>query len=164
MNDSLRNTIAILGYNTWLFSNALKDVEPELVGYRVNEHTNTFDRLAGHVTVGRFGMARMLQIDVPEPGWGEFQELGLGRQFDMRRDCPPVDDIIAAFNRITEPFLAKLPEVSPSLLGAAASLPIPGNSPTMGDQLAFMTMHESYHIGQIGLLKKSMGGTEIMSA
>lgn len=164
MNDSLRDTLAILGYNTWLFRNALKNVDPELVGYRVNEHTNTFDRLAGHVTVGRFGMARMLHIDVPEPGWGSFQELGIGKQFDVRRECPPVEDIIASFNRITEPFLARLPEVSQQLLNAPASLPIPGDSPTMGNQLAFMTMHETYHIGQIGLLKKSMGGTEIMSA
>jgi hypothetical protein len=70
VNDAVRNTIAILGYNTWLFRNALKNVEPELVKYRVNEHTNTFDRLAGHVAVGRFGMARMLQIGVPDPGWG----------------------------------------------------------------------------------------------
>ena len=164
MNDSLRNTIAILGYNTWLFRNALKDVEPELVGYRVNEHTNTFDRLAGHVAVGRFGMARMLHIEVPEPGWGAFQELGLGKQFDVRRECPPLDSIITSFNQITKPFLARLPEVSEDLLKAGASLPIPGDKPTMRDQLAFMTMHETYHIGQLGLLKKSMGGTEIMSA
>lgn len=164
MNDSMRNTITILRYNTWLFRNALKDVAPELVGYRVNEHTNTFDRLAGHVAVGRYGMARMLQIGVPDPGWGAFQELGIGKQFDPRYDCPPVDAIAAAFRQITEPFLAKLPEVPERLLTAPASLPLPGDSPTMHDQLSFMTMHESYHIGQLGLLKKSMGGTEIMTA
>jgi uncharacterized damage-inducible protein DinB len=60
--------------------------------------------------------------------------------------------------------MAKLPEVPEPLLNAPASLPIPGDNPTMRDQLAFMTMHETYHIGQLGLLKKSMGGTEIMSA
>lgn len=164
MNEALRNTMAILGYNTWLFRNALKDVEPELVEYRVNEHTNTFNRLAGHVAVGRFGTARMLHIDAPEPGWGAFQELGLGRQFDLHCDCPPLEDILTSFNQITEPFLARLPEVSLQLLQASASLPIPGENPTMADQLAFMTMHETYHIGQMGLLKKSMGGAEIMSA
>jgi uncharacterized damage-inducible protein DinB len=32
----------------------------------------------------------------------------------------------------------------------------------MRDLLGFMAMHETYHIGQMGILKKSMGGPGVM--
>ena len=50
------------------------------------------------------------------------------------------------------------------MLAKASPIPIPGDNPTLADLLAFLTMHETYHIGQMGLLKKSMGGSRVMDA
>ena len=64
--------------------------------------------------------------------------------------------------RMTEALMAKLPDVSDETLAAPSPLPIPGDNPTVKDLVAFLTMHETYHIGQMGLLRKSMTGTRIM--
>ena len=58
-------------------------------------------------------------------------------------------------------------EVSPKLRGALAaiteselirpaSLPIPGIK-TLMDELAFFALHESYHVGQLAYIRKSLG-------
>lgn len=163
MSESLATVMNILGYNTWLFQNALKDVSAEQAGYRADERTNKFGRIAGHVAVGRHGIASVLHLEVRELTWGSFAEFGMGKQFEEERDCPPLDDIAAKFNSVTEVLMAKLPEVAEDVLDAPAPRPIPGENPTVRDMLAFLTMHETYHIGQLGLLKKSMGGKEIMA-
>ena len=154
--------MSILGYNTWLFGNALKDVGTDQFTYRVNEKTNKFDRIAGHITVARYGLAQMAQIEAPVPSWGSFGEFGMGVQFQEDHACPPIPEIGQKFQAITEILMAKLPEAPDSLLSAPATLPIPGENPTMLEQLAFMTMHETYHIGQLSILKKSMSGVGLM--
>ena len=162
MTTTTDSTATILGYNTWLFGNAVKDVGQDQADHRVSETTNPFDRLAGHVTIGRHGITAMLKIEVPEVAWGPFADFGQGVQFDSKRPVPPLTEITAHFHRVTGLLMAGLPNVPQSLLDSPANLPIPGENPTMRDQLAFMTMHETYHIGQMGLLKKHMGGEGIM--
>ena len=55
MTTTTDSTVTILGYNTWLFGNAVKDVGQDQADHRVSPTTNPFDRLAGHVTIGRQG-------------------------------------------------------------------------------------------------------------
>ncbi len=162
MSETLGMTMTILGYNTWLFGNALQDVSAEQAAYCVDERTNKFSRIAGHLVVGRHGFTNLLQIEVPALEWGPFGEPGIGHQFEEERECPPLEDIAAKFGGVTEVLMSRLPEVSEDLLASPSPIPIPGENPTMRDLVAFMTMHETYHIGQLGLLKKSMGGKRIM--
>jgi uncharacterized damage-inducible protein DinB len=154
----------ILGYNAWLFGNALDAVDEANSTHRVDDNTNPFGRLAGHVTVSRHGLAGLLGIEVPELPWGSFGDFAMGKQFEPDAECPPLGEIQDMFKQVTEALMAKLPDVSDGALAAPSPFPIPGENPTMGDLLAFLTMHETYHIGQMGLLKKSMSGKPIMDA
>ncbi len=163
MSASLGMTMSILGYNAWMFGNAVKDVSAEQAGFRVNDNTNAFDRLAGHVVVSRHGMGGLVKLEMPELPWGSFAEFGMGTQFDEGRECASLGDIAEKFNNVSEVLMANLPQVSDDVLTSPSPFPIPGEGQTMQDLLAFLTMHETYHIGQLGLLKKSMSGTSIMA-
>jgi len=156
--------MTILGYNAWLFGNAVEGVDEAESTHRAGDNTNPFGRVAGHVAVARHGLAGLLKIDVPELPWGSFADFSMGGQFNPDVKCPPLAEIQNMFNQITEAFMAKLPDVSDDILSAPSPFPIPGDNPTVGDLLAFLTMHETYHIGQMGLLKKSMSGNRIMDA
>ena len=153
---------SILGYNSWLFHNAVEGVTQEQAGFRVNEKTNSFDRIAGHLAVGRAKMAGLLEIEAPAAPWGEFGEFGADHQFESQ-ECPPLADIVAHFNAVGETLIAALPDVADGLWDRPAIFPLPGD-PTMREQIAWMTMHESYHIGQLGILRKSLDGGRIMDA
>jgi len=163
MNPSVGTVMHILGLNTWLFGNAVKDVESGKSAFRANDNTNEFDRIAGHVTCARHGITKLLGIETPDLGWGDFESVeGPGAQFSAELECPSLEDIGTKFNQVTEALMAKLPEVSDETLATASPIPIPGDDPTIGDLFTFLTMHETYHIGQLGLLKKGMGGKRIM--
>jgi len=162
MSGSLDTAMNILGYNTWLFQSAVKDVDEGRFDYRANERTNAFDRLAGHVTVCRHAVAAMLQMEVPELPWGTFGEFGFGMQFEAERACPPLPELAAMFDTVTAVLMAELESVPEDVLAEPSPFEIPGEGQTMRDLLAFMAMHETYHIGQMGILKKSMGGPGVM--
>lgn len=66
MSASLGMTMSILGYNAWMFGNAVKDVSAEQADFRINDKTNAFNRLAGHVVVSRHGMGGLMKIEMPE--------------------------------------------------------------------------------------------------
>lgn len=165
MNPSVDTPMTILGFNTWLFRNAIQDVQAGKTGYRASDNTNPFDRIAGHLTCARRDLANVLGIETPDLPWGAFSSAkGLGAQFAPELDCPSLTDIATQFNHVTEALMAGLPKVSDETLAAASPIPIPGDKPTVADLLSFLTMHETYHIGQLGLLKKGMGGKRIMDS
>jgi len=163
MSVALGMTMSILGYNAWMFGNAVKDVSAEQAGFRVKDNTNAFDRLAGHVVVARHGMGGLVKIEMPELPWGSFAEFGMGTQFDDERECASLGDIAEKFNDVSAVLMANFPQVSDDVLASPSPFPIPGEGQTMQDLLAFLTMHETYHIGQLGLLKKCMSGASIMA-
>ena len=164
MSGSVDTAEKILGYNTWLFQNAVKDVSEARFAYRVNDRTNAFDRLAGHVTVCRHGIAAMLHVGVPELPWGTFAEFGFGTQFETERACPPLPEIAGMFDEVTSVLMADLASVPDDVFAEPSAFEIPGENPTMRDLLGFMAMHETYHIGQMGILKRSMGGPGVMES
>jgi len=61
-----------------------------------------------------------------------------------------VDRLKARFDLLTETDLA----------GAARGKQLPG-ARTLGDQLAFLAFHESYHIGQLAYVRKALGHSAI---
>ncbi len=158
----MKEVQSILGYNSWLFNNAVEGVTQEQSGFRLNEKTNSFDRIAGHLAVGRATMAGLLEMLVAKASWGEFAEFGADHQFSGQ-ECPVLADIVAYFNSTGEAIILPMPEVPDAIWDRPALFPLPGK-PTMREQIAWMTMHESYHIGQLGILRKSLDGGRIMDA
>ncbi len=158
----MKEVQSILGYNSWLFNNAVEGMTQEQSGFRLNEATNSFDRIAGHLAVGRATMSGFLEIEAPAAPWGEFGEFGAEHKFEGQ-ECPPLADIVAHFNAVGETLIAGLGNVAAVVWDRPALFPLPGE-PTMREQIAWMTMHESYHIGQLGLLRKSLDGGRIMDA
>jgi hypothetical protein len=133
MSHSLDAAMSILGYNGWLFQTAVKDVGDSEASYRVNDRTNSFDRLAGHVTVCRHGTAGLLGIAVPDLPWGPFAEFGVGTQFDPERPCPSINDIVSAFDSVTAKLMAGITNVPDEVLDAPSPFEIPGEDPTVRD-------------------------------
>jgi len=61
-----------------------------------------------------------------------------------------VDGLKAKFASLTEADLA----------APATGRPLPGAN-TVAEQLAFIAFHESYHVGQLGYIRKSIGYSPI---
>ena len=161
MSFPLEPVARVFGHNTWIFANAVKDVPADKESLTL-EGTNSFVRVAGHVTVCRHAVCGMVQGKIEPLPWGSFAEFDIGAQFKADHEAPSLAEIVKEWEAASQVLTSGLGSVSAETLLAPSPLPIPGDHPTVGDLISFMAMHESYHIGQLGMLKKAMSGNAIM--
>jgi uncharacterized damage-inducible protein DinB len=57
--------------------------------------------------------------------------------------------------------LARLTSASAEQLGKPAAGPPLPNVETVGDQITFLTFHESYHVGQMAFVRKMLGHASV---
>ena len=130
------------------FADAMWTHEPEGGG-------NTAHWILGHVTFARRGALRMAGADLPVEPWEE--AFGKGATPGSGEDYPSIRELTEMFgsagDRISEHFAAMTDEA------AAAPSPreFPDGSNTVGDAMHFMYFHETYHLGQIGYIRRLEG-------
>ncbi len=163
MTHPLDPAIKIFWHNSWMLRNAVADLKPEQASFKL-EGCNSYDRIVGHIVVSRHGLSRKLGIDVPDPGWGDFESLKMAAPFDESQPCPPIAELMRAFADISKAMVAGMENLTLDALLQPSPLPIPGENPTLLDLVAFFAMHESYHIGQLGVLGRCLGRKGVMGA
>ena len=161
MSHALDPAIKIFWHNGWMLRNAVADLKPDQMDFSVDD-CNSYGRIIGHIVVSRHGLTRALGIDIDNLDWGEFGEFKLAAQFDTKHDCPPAETMMDAFASITKTLTAGMESMTSDDLAKASPIQVPGGDPTMLDLIAFFAMHESYHIGQLGVLSKCMGRSKVM--
>ncbi len=67
------------------------------------------------------------------------------------------DAVAAAWRGVGERIAARLPLLTPAQLDAPAPGSFPGGDPSVLGALAFLSLHESYHLGQLGYLRRLLG-------
>ena len=92
--------------------------------------------------------------------WAE--RYGHGQSFDPSASYPALEEIREAWETITPVLMKRLQEVDEAHLNAEAPQPFPVPENTIGNGIAFMAMHESYHTGQAGLCRKALDLDSIM--
>ena len=66
-------------------------------------------------------------------------------------DALPFDEILQDYYRAQAALMACLERKTEEDLG------VPAGDSTVGEQLAFLQFHETYHAGQLGLLRRALG-------
>ena len=163
MPHPLEPAFKIFWHNGWMLRNAVADLKPDHETFSL-EKSNSYNRIIGHIVVSRQGLCETIGIDAPDPDWGDFGAFRLAAQFDEDCECPPVQEMMAAFKEISEAMIEGLRAMSLEDLRKPSPMPVPGEDPDVMDLVAFFAMHESYHIGQLGLLARVMGRDSVMGA
>ena len=117
---------------------------------------NTLNWLAGHIVATRCAVLPALQRESP---WGDREKQMYRRTSEALPDADllPFEEIVRIFSQTTELILSGLAELSAE--GFAAPAPFsPGGQPvTVAGLLAKIAIHEGYHLGQIGVLRRVAG-------
>lgn len=137
--------------NTLLFRNALNGVTADHFAARLNDRTNSMQWVAGHLAHTRAGMAALIGAR-PDGSMAMFWE-GL----DPDAEYPDMDAIVRAWNTATERLNERLSVLTGADLAQPTPPQWPGPQKNIRDGLAFLAEHESYHVGQLGLLRKAHG-------
>jgi hypothetical protein len=75
-----------------------------------------------------------------------------------RAQALPFDELRRRFKSLQEPLVKAIGRLSPEALAAPPERKMTGApDETVGSQLATFVFHESYHVGQTGLLRRTVG-------
>lgn len=151
MTNDLKSVQIILNLNTRLFTNTLEGITEEHWNARLSGHNNPLKWIAAHVVSSRYLFLSLLGKPVQSP----YQELfEKQRPFDPTDVFPSLGDVRTEWARVSELLKTELASPSPDALKMGAPFPLPIEDQTNFGAMAFFTQHESYEIGQMGLLKK----------
>ena len=101
----------------------------------------------------RFFLARLLGAEAASP----FPELESVRQVEEMRVVPTLARIRAAWSQGTEALLQRLTDIHAEELAAETETVFPIGEKTLLGTIAFLAHHEAYHIGQMAMIRKSLG-------
>lgn len=140
--------------NTRLLLNCLDGVSETDALQRLNDRTNSLSFIACHLVDSRHFLAGYLGLEEENP----FQELL--RDVNAIEDVttlPGLSEIREAWQSIGHALDACFRTLDEEDLTAASPQRFPLDDPTLLGGIAFLAQHESYHIGQLALVRKYPG-------
>lgn len=140
--------------NTDLFRNVVRDLDDTKAGKRPNADNNHALFLALHIVDTRHFLAQILGEPLDSP----FAALTEGKKtIDDYDSFPPLADIRAAFEKISSHLAGIYEKITLEQLDAELPIPFPVKEMKILSGIAFMNHHDTYHIGQLGYLRKGLG-------
>jgi hypothetical protein len=143
-----------------LFNNVLEGIEDKKGSERLNDHVNHIQWIAGHLTNSRYRLGSMLGLDFVFPYMEFYTDLTapppFNRAIDSRLHYPPLNEIKKSWNDLAATLVDQLSGLGSEQLAAEMPNAVPTGK-TMLDFISFISSHESYHIGQMSIIRKYLG-------
>ena len=144
----------ILRLNTVLFRNCLDGLSDEQAARRPSGATNSAAFIAAHLASSRFFLLKTLGVEERDPLASYLD----GRKgIDEIAQMPALSEIDAAWTKGAHLLRERLAALTARDLDAPSSLKFPLADGTMLGTLTFLVQHDSYHLGQLSLLRKYCG-------
>jgi hypothetical protein len=148
----------IFKLNTGLVRSSLDGLGGDDLWRRPTPHNNPLLWIVGHIVATRATMLGLLG-DPFDTGWGDLFMRGAVLQEPSR--YPSREDIDGVHRQVVDRLKARFASLTDADLAApAAGKPLPG-AKTVADQLTFLAFHESYHVGQLAYIRKSLGHSAV---
>src|SRR5262245_22667471 len=144
----------IFKLNNNLIARSLEGLSDEEMWHQLSGSGNPIAWLVGHLTETRSGL--LSELGTPfDCGWSRaFQR---GSMVTDRAAYPGREVIEAGWNATHAAMRDAFAGLTRERLSApVARRPVPGVE-TLADLIAFCGFHESYHVGQIGFIRKQLG-------
>jgi len=143
----------IFSFNEPFVYQALDGLTDEELWRAPSERNNGMLWVAGHVVQTRAMVLGFLG-DPVDTGWGKLFDRGAALVDPSQ--YPSRQEIERVMREVSPRLRAKLTSVTDHVLTRPATMQVPGTK-TVADELAFFALHDSYHIGQLAYVRKSLG-------
>jgi hypothetical protein len=146
--------------NWYLFS--LADITDKDGSRTMNDQINSLEWLAGHLITGRYRNIVRLGVKIePYKYLDKFINQTLpppnAIAFDAKLQYPTLTECREQWTNYAGIFLTAMKNADENILKSELPFQIPTGGKTIADALVFMSLHETYHIGQMSILRKSLG-------
>lgn len=154
MNELVKPLLTIARMNTKLFLNVLDGFDDKTAQLRINNKTNSAVFAAIHIADARFFLVKYLGGKIENPYEESFADV---KTIDDIKKYPSLEEIKKDWEYVSAALVRRVQKVSDEILLSDSEYHFPVSDKTVLGGLAFMMQHESYHIGQIGLIRKYQG-------
>ncbi|MGH2564697.1 MAG: DinB family protein [Ginsengibacter sp.] len=151
MNQSIYQSQIIFNMNDRLFLNTLRGVTEEQAKERITGHVNPVIWIAAHTIWARYNALMFLGAPSRNPYNNLFENF---KAYDASLNYPSLAEIKDEWEKVSGLLHDAIKNVSEEHLAADSPIKSPIGDFTNGGTVAFLAQHESYDIGQLGLLKK----------
>ena len=143
-----------------LFNNVLEGIEDAQGNRRVTEQINHLQWIAGHLTNSRYNFAPMLGMSETFPYKEIYTDATKpppnNRAIDASIKYPSLSETLKYWNAFASKFVDGVGKANDEQLAMKMPFAVPIGD-TMLDLFDFLASHESYHIGQMSIIRKYLG-------
>lgn len=154
MHATLHPLADILSLNTRLFVNCLDGMSDAAAQARPVGGANNAAFLACHLVDARIHLLKLLGRDMPHP-FGD--RLAKVTRIDDMTWYPSLDEIRARWKDVSARLDAQLGELGADDLARDSGQKFPVADRSLLGVIAFLAQHDSYHVGQLSLLRRAAG-------
>ena len=159
MDQALAAVAPLFYANDQLFHRALDGVKPEDLLRIPQDGSNPLIWIAGHLMTSRVSLTRVVGERIENP-WSKI--FSRGATIDDKVNYPEISDVVALWDTTTTSLMSRLEELDDATLSELASFPVPTGDKTKRGAIVFLNFHETYHIGQMGYLRKWLGYSQLV--
>ena len=154
MDSVLKSVLQGMDLGNRLYKGALEGLGREELNRRAGPDSSPLIWLAGHLVLGRCGMLGLAGVSGEAP-WQELFKRS--SKILAPEEYPDVRDVVGAWEKIGQRVAVQLPKLGEDELEAQSPRRFPVADRSVRAGLAFLLWHETYHIGQMGYLRKWLG-------
>ncbi len=144
----------IFKLNQRLLVAALDGISAADAARRFEGNGNSPQWIAGHAVTSRALLAKIVGAGV-EPPWPDL--FGRGAKPRDAKEYPLLATILRTWDEVSASLMKRLETVGEADLRAPAPFNLPVADKTVLGAVSFLALHESYHVGQLGYLRKLLG-------
>jgi hypothetical protein len=139
--------------NTGLFKMTTKEIPPDRWFLSPSDNSNHMMWIAGHVLVHRAAVLKILGEQWSAP-WEKLFLRGSSRA--TADQYPPIEEVTQLWDQVADRLATSLASAPDAVLAKPVA-----KGPTfdgkVSGQIGFLSLHESYHLGQMAYLRKWLG-------
>ncbi|MDB5288131.1 MAG: hypothetical protein JWR05_3080 [Mucilaginibacter sp.] len=144
-----------------LFNNVLEGIADTQGNKRISDQINHLQWIAGHITNTRYNFAPMLGLSGTFPYHDLYTDASKpppnNRSIDDTLNYPALTEILKYWNDFSVAFVEGVSNLNDEQLSGGLPFGTPIGDSTLLGLLGFLSSHESSHIGQMSIIRKSLG-------
>ncbi len=154
MDSRIAPLAGILRLNGRLFGNCLDGISEAQCHERPSGSTNSAIFVAAHLAEARYWGLKILGAERANP---LEKQLGQWKGIDEITDWPSLQAITSAWADASAALDQRMAAITPAELDAPSGSQMPLEDSSVLGMFAFMVQHDSYHVGQLSMLRKHAG-------
>jgi hypothetical protein len=159
MHASIGPVAEQLRITTNLYIKAMSGVQATEAMRRPGEQSNPLLWLAGHLTQFRSRLLTLLGVprDFPWPGIFD-----TGAKVGPAEIYPRPEELVVVWEELSALLMERLGTLTEADLATPPAARVPSTDATLRGAIGYFSLHEAYHVGQMGYVRKWLGLSPII--